>query len=54
MGLPVFTSQLTQRIAFAEAATIGQSVLDYRPTGKAASDIHAITDKLRRFTHAER
>ena len=53
MDLPVFTSRLTQRIAFAEAASIGQSVLDYQPAGKAAQDIHAITEELQRFTHAE-
>ena len=53
MDLPVFTSRLTQRIAFAEAASIGQSVLDYQPAGKAAQDIHAITEELQRFTHAK-
>ena len=52
MGMPVFTSRLTQRIDFAEAATAGQSVLDYRPTGKAAQEIIALTHELERFTHA--
>lgn len=53
MGLPVFTSRITQRIDFAEAAAVGRSVLDYRPKGKAAQEIRAITHELRRFIHAE-
>lgn len=53
MALPVFSARLTQRIAFAEAATAGLSVLDYRPRGKAAAEVRAITNELMRLTHAE-
>ena len=52
MALPVFSARLTQRIAFAEAASVGMSVLDYRPRGKAAAEVRAITHELMRFTHA--
>ncbi len=54
MALPVLTSRLTQRIDFAEAATAGQSGLDYRPRGQAVQEIRALTHELRRFIHAER
>ena len=53
MEMPVFASRLTQRIDFTEAATAGLSVLDYRPRGKAAEEIKAITSELRRFINAE-
>ena len=53
MEMPVFASRLTQRIDFTEAATAGLSVLDYRPRGKAAEEIKAITNELRRFINAE-
>ena len=52
MALPVFAARLTQRIAFAEASTAGLSVLDYRPRGKAAAEVRAITNELMRLTHA--
>ena len=52
MALPVLASRLTQRIDFAEAATAGLSVLDYRPKGKAAQEIRDITHELRRYIHA--
>ena len=52
MGLPVFAARLTQRIDFAEAATAGLSVLDYRPRGKAAGEIRAVTHELLRLFNA--
>jgi len=53
LGLPVFTSRLTQRIAFAEAVTAGQSVLDCCPGSKAAQEITALTHELWRFVDAQ-
>ena len=46
LGLPVFEALTSQRIAYAEAAGLGLSVLDYEPGGKAAGEIYAITNEI--------
>ncbi len=42
LGLPVLTGRTSQRVAYAEAAQSGLTVLDYEPEGKAAEEIRAI------------
>lgn len=46
LGLPVLTSGTARRIAYAEAAGLGLSVLDYEPGGKAAAEIDALANEI--------
>lgn len=45
LGLPVLTGRTSQRVAYAEAAQSGLTVLDYEPEGKAAREIRAIGEE---------
>jgi chromosome partitioning protein len=45
---PVFKSVLHSYVAFSEAAWQGQSVVEYQPKSKAASDIKAFLKELKR------
>ena len=44
--LPVLTAQICQRIAFAESAATGQTVLETEPKGAAAKEIKAIVKEI--------
>ncbi len=43
---PVLTTAIGQRVAFAESAALGCSVLETAPTGPAAQEIRALTDEI--------
>ena len=45
-NLPVLRSQICQRVAFAESAASGQTVLETDAKGAAAQEINALTDEL--------
>lgn len=45
-GLPLLSGRTSQRIAYAEAAQSGVTVLDYEPDGKAAEEVNAITNEV--------
>lgn len=49
MNLPVLAARITQRIAFAEAASVGLSVLDYAPESLAAQEIQQLTQETLQF-----
>jgi chromosome partitioning protein len=51
--LPVFENRTAQRVAYAEALTIGSSVLDHDAEGKAAIEIQAITEELTGFINGK-
>jgi chromosome partitioning protein len=44
--LPVLKSQISQRIAFAESAASGQTVLETEPNGLAAKEVKALTKEI--------
>jgi len=48
-GLPIFEGRTTQRVVYAEALSMGSSVLDLEPAGLAAQEINALLQELRRF-----
>jgi chromosome partitioning protein len=51
---PVLHVAISQRVAFAESAALGQSVLETEPHGTAAQEITAFTHEvLEMMTHAE-
>ena len=49
--LPVFTASVAQRVAFAESAASGSTVLELEPQGPAAREIIAVADELERLVH---
>ena len=52
LGLPVMKADVSQRVAFAEAVSTGQTVADIDPDGQAAREIDAFTSELVR-THEQ-
>jgi chromosome partitioning protein len=52
---PILPASVAQRVAFAESAALGQSVLEVDPTGAAAQEIRTVTHALlEMMTHAEK
>jgi chromosome partitioning protein len=45
----VLTSSIGQRVAFAESAATGSTVLELDPKGAAAQEINALTEELLTF-----
>lgn len=43
--LPVFDGRTSQRVAYAEALSLGKTVLDTDPSGKAAAEVRQITEE---------
>jgi chromosome partitioning protein len=50
--IPVLSSAISQRVAFAESATQGSTVLELDPKGSASQEINALTDEFIRFSKA--
>lgn len=48
-GFPILQSQVSQRVAFAETAAQGKTVLDTDPTGSGAKEIAALVNELLEF-----
>jgi chromosome partitioning protein len=48
--LPVLEGRTSQRVAYAEALSVGSTVLDMEPTGKAAAEVEAITEETLKLT----
>lgn len=45
-SIPVLNSHISQRVAFAESAAVGRTVLETEPDGLASSEIKALIDEL--------
>lgn len=48
--LPVLEGRTSQRVAYAEALSVGSTVLDMKPEGKAADEIRTITEETVQLT----
>jgi chromosome partitioning protein len=48
-GTPVLRTAIAQRVAFAETAARGLTVIEAEPSGAAAREIEALTDDLEEF-----
>lgn len=48
--IPVLEGRTSQRVAYAEALSVGSTVLDMEPEGKAAAEVEAITDETLTLT----
>jgi chromosome partitioning protein len=51
-NIPVLKSQIIQRVAFAESAATGQTVLEQQPTSLAAREIKALVKELLKVGNA--
>lgn len=47
--LPVFKSQICQRVSFAESAGKGETVLEVEPDGIASQEVNSLTDEIMEF-----
>jgi chromosome partitioning protein len=45
----VMDARTSQRVAFTEALGAGESVLQYKPKGKAAGEVRALYDDVRQL-----
>jgi chromosome partitioning protein len=51
---PVLTATISQRVAFAESAAQGSTVLELDPKGSAAMEMNALTDEILTFARKEK
>lgn len=47
--IPVLTTEIEQRVAFAESMTMGQTIFEWAPTGPAAREIEKLTKEIERY-----
>jgi chromosome partitioning protein len=52
-NLPVFSAQIVQRMAFANSATRGLTVMETEPNGAAAKEIRTLTEEIITFATNE-
>jgi chromosome partitioning protein len=45
-GIPTFETEIEQRVAYAEALTMGKTIFEWSGRGPAVSDIQALTHEL--------
>lgn len=49
--IPVLNTAITQRVAYAEALTLGQTISEYAPTSEAAAEFATVMTELEKMTH---
>ena len=60
-GIPILTTEIEQRVAFAESMTLGKTIFEWNPGGPAGREIERLTlellnhvqEELRSSTQAE-
>ncbi|MGH6678527.1 MAG: ParA family partition ATPase [Bradyrhizobium sp.] len=45
-GIPIFATEIEQRVAFAESMTLGQTIFEWSPSSAAAREIELLTREL--------
>ena len=45
-GIPTFKTEIEQRVAYAEALTMGKTIFEWSGRGPAAKDIQTLTQEL--------
>jgi chromosome partitioning protein len=45
-GIPIFETEIEQRVAYAEALTMGKTIFEWAARGPAVSEIQALTREL--------
>lgn len=53
-GFPILEQDITTRVAFAEAATLAQTIFEYQPKSDAAKEIRALGQEIERMHHGKK
>lgn len=48
-GLPIFKSEIMQRVPFAESLTLGQTIFEYAPGSPGATEVQELTREIERI-----
>lgn len=46
-GIPILAAEIEQRVAFAESMTMGQSIFEWAPRSRAATEITSLTTEIK-------
>jgi chromosome partitioning protein len=52
-GLPILSSEIEQRVAFAEGMTMGQTIFEWAPGSNAAREIEHLTKEIERYVEED-
>ena len=52
-GLPILSSEIEQRVAFAEGMTMGQTIFEWAPGSNAAHEIEHLTKEIERYVEED-
>lgn len=52
-GLPILTSEIEQRVAFAEGMTMGQTIFEWANKSSAAQEIEHLTKEIERYVEED-
>ncbi|MDP2622097.1 MAG: ParA family partition ATPase [Hyphomicrobiales bacterium] len=52
-GIPILKTEIHNRVAFAEALTVGQTIFEWAPVGPAAKEIRKLSKELLKFDEYE-
>ena len=52
-GIPILSSEVHSRVAFAEALTLGHTIFEWAPRSRAAKDIEKLTKEILEFDEYE-
>ena len=52
-GFPILKQDIATRVAFAEAATLAQTIFEYQPNSDAAKEIRAFAQEIERMHHGK-
>ena len=52
-GIPVLATEITNRVAFAESLTVGQSICEYAPRNAGTAEIKALTQEILQHGQSE-
>ncbi|MCP4143549.1 MAG: AAA family ATPase [Chloroflexi bacterium] len=53
-GFPILEQDIATRVAFAEAATLAQTIFEYQPNSDAAKEIHAFAQEIERMHNGQK
>lgn len=52
-GIPVLTTEIEQRVGFAESMTMGQTIFEWAPRSAAAREIEHLTKEIDRHVEED-
>jgi chromosome partitioning protein len=52
-GIPILTTEIEQRVAFAESMTMGKTIIEWSPRSAAAREIERLTSEIRSYVEED-